>query len=335
MLARQNAVRQKRPFECVHKNPGPITCPNCDKNGFDYDFVRDDVHGDIVCPDCGCCVDVIFDEGPEKRTFVDGKNHARTIETDPLLGILTHTTIIGKPGAHNQLQQTQTRLAPTESKKSAKLSKSFKTLRGVEAQVGCKSCVTNTAKWYMSQFDSKLGKRRVNGTATVEFSTAVLYLASLYHEQGMAFADMCNKVTADGGRLADTQTVRRFIGEFQRVMGSDVEHPTPNPATFVEQIAFNFDLDYKVTGRAFELVDRAQNHICGQGCGKPMTGMRPSTLAAACFYKASCILQKELGFVPLKDIAVADCAGIEKGTLTAACSSLESHWSAMFPNEKK
>ena len=330
----RSEILRKRGFECVHRD-GPVTCQNCQKNGYDYDFHINEVQGDLVCPDCGCCIDRLFDDGPEKRNFVDGKNHSRTIEVDKFLGMMTHTTIIGKGGAHNQLQQAQLRLAPTETKRTAKLSESFKTLKNVEACVECKPCVVNTAKWYMCKLQDKLDaeNKRINGTTTVEYATAFLYLASIYHEQGIPFVDMCNKAVNKSGKLSDRNKVRKFIGDFQRILGDNLEHPTPNPQTFVEQLAFNFSLDFKVTGRAFDIVNEAQNHKCTATCGKSMSGMRPSTLAAACFYRASLQLQKELNFVPLKEENIALCAGIEKGTLTAACSTLESHWKAMYPTK--
>ena len=317
---------------------GPITCQNCGKNGFDYDFHADEVRGDLICPDCGCCCERIYDDGPEKRNFVDGKNHSRTVEVDPFLGMITHTTIIGKGGANNQLQQTQMRLAPTETKKAGKLTLSFKTLKNVASMIECKECVVFTAKWYMKMLQDTLesepktdGKsKRINGTGSQAYSVAAIFLASGFHNEGYSFVDMCNKVTDVDGKLVDQKKVRRFYKEFQRILKDNLKESTQQPSAFVERIAANFELDYKVTGRALDIISRALDHKCSEKCGQSLSGMRRSTLAAACFYKASYDLQAELRYEPLRPEDVALSAGIEAGTLPAALNNLLSHWSEMY-----
>jgi transcription initiation factor TFIIIB Brf1 subunit/transcription initiation factor TFIIB len=322
-----NVASRKRPIECIS---GSVTCPNCEKNGDPYDFHED--CGERVCPDCGCCIEPIFDDGPEKRNFFEGPDHSRSIEVDPFLGLMTSSTI-GR--GHNVLQDVQKRLAPTETKKQEKLLGSFKTLKQVANELSFQVCVVNTAKWLMSKFLDQIekqkekqanGKKRVNGTATPEFSIAFLWVASNYHVKGIAFADLCASTQVKSSK------VRKFLGDIQRILGYDADHPTPNPQNYVEQIGFNFNLDYSVTGKAKDFVDRVGSHKCATTCGKAMMGMRPSTLAAACFLKASCMLQKEQGYAPLKEEDVALCAGIEKGTLSAASSVLETHWAAMYPD---
>ena len=338
--SRQQHSHQQNQHGCVRT--GSITCPNCFFNGDEIDFHADDVRGDLIC-ECGCCVERLYDEGPERRNFVDGKNHSRTMEVDPFLGMVTHTTIIGKGGVQNKLQQAQLRLAPTETKKSAKLADSFKTLATVASMIGCKQCIIGTAKWYISILQNKLegevkedGKsKRINGTGSEAFATAAIFWAANYHNEGLILADMCNKVTLKDGTLVKNKKVRTFVTQFQRILGDNLKESTQTHGAFVEQIAINFDLDYKVTGRALDIIDRAVNHKCSERCGKQLAGMRQSTLAAACFYKASVDLHEELGFEALKPEDVALCAGIEKGTLPAAHGTLLSHWNEMYQKETK
>lgn len=297
--------------------------------------------GRRVCSDCGCSFDQLYDDGPERRNFFGGPDHSTTFHVDPYVGITTSSTRIGR--GENPLQKVQQRLVPTETKKQGKLEKSFGELKQVATVLGTRECVVNTAKYLMSKFldrvdrvegdeqankkGQKKARTRINGTSSSEFSVAFIWVASNYHHNGTPFADLLNHIPD-----VNKKKVRKFLGEIERLIGENVNQVAPNPKNYVEQIGFKFELPYPVTGKAMSIVDQVLSHQCSKGCGKTMTGMRPSTLAAACFWKASCLLQQDYGYDLLKEEDVAICAGIETGTLTQAINNLDSHRSAMKIN---
>merc|ERR1712232_115898 len=101
---------------------------------------------------------------------------------------------------------------------------------------------------------------------------------------------------------------------------------------FIPTFVSDLNQSFSVERLASEIISRAQNHHCDSTCdhSQSVTGKRTSTLAAASIYLALRLLKVKN--VDYDDVAA--CAQIVQGTMKAAAAIIESHWTAMFADEK-
>lgn len=298
-----------------------ITCPNCDFCGDVEDFNTDTGRGDITCGQCGCVLDNVIDGGAERASFYGKTDHSRTRLVDAYTGMDLHVQITQKKGKPNTLQQAQNRLEPAETSKALKKSNIFAALqRTFEGKSQYfKGADFQTAKYLINELMKRVeGKNtRINGMTSDGFCLAALYLASLYNQRCVPLADLHGKdATLKKEVLKHQKNIQKHL--------PDISFSCPTAKNFVDSIAHYFQLDFKVTGKAITIIDNFNSHKCSEKCNK-MSQPRPSSIAAAAFFKASTLLQEELKFDPLNPENVAVTVGIEVPTLMNAVSLIEDH----------
>lgn len=246
---------------------------------------------EAVCDECDTVVDdAPVDYGKEWRTFSDGPDRERTKpgnRNHPDRGLGSEVGFRTERSKREERLNRWHRQAKAGKKKDRNRAYATSEIQRVGTALGLPDSLLEQAKRLFRQLHER-GELQGRDLDTVAAST--VYTVTRMHQRGLTPGDV-----AAVARHADADTIARRHTWVCREVGLEV--PPPEPTQRVRVAGAELGADQQTVDRAVWLCERAGGAVQSRG--------KPSTLAAACLYRASDATQR----------ACADAAGVSAAAL--------------------
>jgi transcription initiation factor TFIIB len=293
-----DTIYQERNRESTEQREGTDGCPEC---GSDT-IVTDDVHGEVVCDDCGFIVkDDQIDTGPEWSAFTQREAEEKSRVGAPL------TQTMHDKGLTTKIhwQDTDAHGRTLSSKKRSKL----KRLRTWQERIRTKDAGERNLQLALAEINrmsSALGvPRPVREVASVIYRRALdqnlIRGRSIEGVATSALYAACRKenIPRSLDEFADVSRVSRIeIGRTYRYLADelDLEMRPVDPKRFVPRFCSELDLGKDVKQRAERIIETAAS----EGL---LSGKSPTGLAGAAIYTAALLCDEKRTQAEIAEVA--------------------------------